>query len=161
MQELTQELIASRRLSQERDSSLSNVQLDLQLKETELLGTKLELQNMKSDLSSPKLTLSQKDIELQAAQKSVKSLQEEVFNVRGLLERKEDQLSKVSLLFRKKEEEAAVLRVDVNDSQVQLNHTASPVEHITELIRYLIFHHSADSSPDIVDKRVSVLDRSP
>lgn len=138
VQELTQELNVSKRLLQERDSSLSDVELGLQLKETELVVTKLELQSIKSDLALLNLTLSQKDIELQAAQKSVQSLQEEVINVRGLLQTKEDQLAKVSLLLRKKEEEVAVLRVGLNDSQVQLNQATSVVEQITELSRVLV-----------------------
>lgn len=145
-----QELNVSTRLLQERDSLLSDTELALQLKETELVGTKLELQNFKSELFSVKLALNQKDIQLQAAQESLKSLQEEVMHARGLLQTKEDQLSKVSLLLRKKEEEVAVLRVGLNDSHLQLNQATSVVEQITELSRALV--QDSSSRQDVLEE---------
>lgn len=157
VEELTVEVNNLKREVQQRDLALSDMELTLQVKEAELVGMKLELQHVKSELSSVKLELSQKDIELQATRRSVQALQEEVMHVKGLLQSKEEQLLKVTLLLRRKEDEVASLRVDLNDTNAQLNQATSVVQQITELSRSLV---GATAQQDIFNEESMLLQKN-
>ena len=157
VEELTVEVNNLKREVQQRDLALSDMELTLQVKEAELVGMKLELQHVKSELSSVKLELSQKDIELQATRRSVQALQEEVMHVKGLLQSKEEQLLKVTLLLRRKEDEVASLRVDLNDTNAQLNQATSVVQQITELSRSLV---GATAQQDISNEESMLLQKN-